>query len=151
MIYARAFSGRVVFYPRTPAASRVEIVVAADSLEVLTPPDTEEIRQVTEALRTQVLDVEHYPEIRFVSKTVTPGADVFLIVGDLTVAGRTREVPADVRIRFRSNILRAATTLAVKQTDFGIKPYRGGPAGTVRVADRVIFKIDAVAVREEPH
>jgi len=36
----------------------------------------------------------------------------------------------------------------VKQTDFGIKPFRGGPAGTVRVADRVTFEIEAVAVRE---
>jgi hypothetical protein len=35
----------------------------------------------------------------------------------------------------------------VKQTDFGIKPYRGGPAGTVRVADRVTFSFDAVGIR----
>jgi hypothetical protein len=35
----------------------------------------------------------------------------------------------------------------VNQTDFGIQPYRGGPGGSVRVADKVTFDFDAVAVR----
>src|SRR6266513_3727016 len=49
-IRARAFSGRIVFYPARPEASHVSITVAAESLEVLTPPDTEEIRKVTAAM-----------------------------------------------------------------------------------------------------
>jgi hypothetical protein len=36
----------------------------------------------------------------------------------------------------------------VKQTDFGIKPYSGGPGGAVKVADRVTFNFDVVAVRD---
>jgi len=36
----------------------------------------------------------------------------------------------------------------VKQTDFGIKPFSGGPGGTVKVGNRVKFDFDAVAVRE---
>jgi hypothetical protein len=36
----------------------------------------------------------------------------------------------------------------VKQTDFGIRPFRGGPGGAVHVADEVKFDIDAVAVRK---
>jgi len=35
----------------------------------------------------------------------------------------------------------------VRQSDYGIRPYRGGPAGTVRVADAVTFDIDAIALR----
>lgn len=146
VIRARAFSGWVVFYPHNPAASRVEIVVATDSLEVLTPPDTAEIRKVTEAMRTEVLDVKRYPEIRFVSKTLTAADGGFVIVGDLTMAGRTREVRVEVKISIRPDSLRATTTFAVKQTDFGIRPFRGGPGGSVRVADRVRFAVDAVAV-----
>ena len=137
VIRARAFSGRVVFYPHNPAASRVEIVVPTDSLEVLTPPDTAEIRKVTEAMRTEVLDVQRYPEIRFVSKTLTAADGGFVIVGDLTMAGRTREVRAEVKVNIHPDSLRATTTFAVNQTDFGIRPFRGGPGGSVRVADRV--------------
>ncbi len=51
-IRARGFTGRIVRYPEAPAHSHVEITVPTDSLEVLTPPDTEEIRKVTEAMRT---------------------------------------------------------------------------------------------------
>jgi polyisoprenoid-binding protein YceI len=147
-IRAHAFFGRVVYYPATPAASHVEIVVPADSLEVLTPPDTAEIRKVTAAMRTDVLDVAHYPEIRFVSKTVAPSTAGLRIVGELTLVGRTREVPAEVSLEVGGDTLRVATTFTVNQTDFGIRPYRGGPAGTVRVADRVTFEVHVTAVRE---
>src|SRR5215467_6638712 len=44
LIRARSFSGRIVYVPSAPERSRFEIVVPSDSLEVLTPPDTAEIR-----------------------------------------------------------------------------------------------------------
>jgi len=69
-------------------------------------------------------------------------------VAELTLTGQAREVPVDVRVAIGSDTLRAWAAFAVKQTAFGIKPFRGGPAGTVRVADRVTFEIEAVAVRE---
>ncbi len=149
-IRARAFSGRIVYYPSRAAASHVEIAIVTDSLEVLTPPDTEEIRKVTEWMLTQVLDVEHFHEIMFASRTVTPTDDGFLVLGELAIRGRTRDVPVNLKVEIGADTLRAAATFAVKQTDFGITPYRGGPAGTVRVADRLTFDIQAVAVREEP-
>ena len=147
VIRARGFSGCVMYSPNAPSLSRVEITVPADSLEVLTPPDTAEIRKVTEALRTDILRVEQYPTISFTSKTVTAVDSGFRLVAELTLAGQTREVPVDVRVAIGSDTLRAWASFAVKQTDFGIKPFRGGPAGTVRVADRVTFAIEAVAVR----
>jgi polyisoprenoid-binding protein YceI len=147
LIRARAFTGRVVYFPAAPAAARVEITVLTDSLEVLTPPDTAEIRKVTEAMRTDVLQVERYRAITFVSKRIAPTSDGFRIDAELTMAGQTREVPVEARVEIGPDTLRATASFAVKQTDFGIKPFRGGPAGTVRVADRVRFDIDAVAVR----
>jgi len=148
LIRARGFAGRVVYYPGAPTASRVDLTVRSDSLEVLTPPDTAEIRKVTEAMRTETLRVEQYPTISFTPKTVAPADSGFRLVADVTLVGQTRDVPVDVRVAIGSDTLRAWATFAVKQTDFGIKPFRGGPAGTVRVADRVTFEIEAVAVRE---
>jgi polyisoprenoid-binding protein YceI len=146
-VRARGFAGRVVYYPTAPAESRVEIMVSADSLEVLTPPDTAEIRKVTHAMRTDVLRVDEYPEIRFISTGVTPTTDGLRVQGRLTLAGQTREVSVESRVAVGTDTLRATGGFAVKQTDFGIKPYRGGPAGTVRVADRVTFSFEAVAIR----
>src|SRR5213080_5438324 len=39
LIRARGFTGRVVYYPGALTASRVELTVESDSLDVLTPPD----------------------------------------------------------------------------------------------------------------
>ena len=147
VIRARSFSGRIVWYPDQPPASHVTISVATDSLEVMTPPDTAEIRKVTAAMREDVLDVAHYPEITLTARGVERAGDTLRVQAVLTIKGQTREVPLTVRAILAPDTLRASTTFAIKQTDFGIRPYRGGPGGTVRVADRVTFTIEAVAVR----
>lgn len=149
LVRAQVVSGRIIQFPGAPERSRVEIVVPSERLEVLTPPDTEEIRKVTAAMRTDVLDVANHPEIRFVSSAVTPIPDGLRIRGDLTLVGKTREVTVDVRLVQRADTLRAAGSFAVQQTDFGIRPYRGGPAGIIRVADRVTFSFEAVALRAD--
>ena len=150
-IRARAFSGRIVYHPDSVAAARVEITVRADSLEVLTPPDTEEIRKVTAAMRTQVLDVANYPEIRLISRHVELNGQRLEMTAALTIKDQTRDIPVIVELEIGPDTLRAVTRFAVKQTDFGIRPFRGGPGGTVRVADRVTFAINVVAVREAAH
>lgn len=150
LIQARAFRGTIVYRPHAPASSHLEIMVQADSLQVLTPPDTAEIRKVTAAMRTEVLHVAQYPQIRLVSRRVTPTHGGFEIQAALTLVGRTRELPITVTVQPGIDTLKARTRFSVKQTDFGIKPYSGGPAGTVKVADRVTFDIDAIALRAEP-
>jgi polyisoprenoid-binding protein YceI len=150
LIQADAFDGEVVYYPREPSRSRIEITVRTDSLEVLTPPDTAEIRKVTETMRAQVLRTAEYPAIRLVARQVVPTANGFHIIAALTLVGQTRELPIDVTTRLGLDSLEAASTFAVKQSAFGIKPFSGGPGGTVKVADRVTFDIRIVAVRPRP-
>src|SRR5262249_38915355 len=147
VIQARGFQGAVVYYPRNPASSRLDITVITDSLEVLTPPDTAEIRKVTETMRTKVLRTAEYPEIRLVSREVTPTPDGFRILAAMTMVGQTRELPIEVVARIGVDSLEAASTFSVKQSDFGITPVSAGPGGAVKVADRVTFDIRAVAVR----
>jgi len=147
VVRARGFAGRVVYHPKAPSESRVEIVVPADSLDVLAPPDTAEIRKVTQAMRTDVLHVDEYPVISFVSTGVTPTVDGFQVQGRLTLAGQTRDVSCNISAEVGTDTLRATGGFLAKQTDYGIRPYRGGPAGTVRVADRVTFSFEAVGIR----
>jgi polyisoprenoid-binding protein YceI len=147
VIRARAFSGDVVYYPHAPARSHLRITVQTDSLEVLTPPDTAEIRKVTAAMRTDILHTDQYHEIRLITKEVTPTANGFHVIGAFTLVGQTRDVPIDVSVEAGVDTLRAEATFVIKQTDFGIKPFSGGPGGTVKVADKVTFDIHAVAVQ----
>src|SRR2546427_281206 len=60
VVRARAFVGRVVYYPNAPAQSRVGIVVPVDSLAVLTSSDTADNRTVTHAMRTKGLHPDVY-------------------------------------------------------------------------------------------
>ena len=147
LVRARTASGRVVYYPDSPGDSRVEVVVPVDSLEVLTPRDTAEIRKVTETMRREVLHPDQYPVISFVSTTGTSAGDGLQVRGRLTIAGQTRDVAVVMRLEAAGDTLRATGRFSVKQSEFGITPYRGGPAGTVRVADRVEFTVAAVAIR----
>jgi polyisoprenoid-binding protein YceI len=151
LIESHAVHGQVVYYPREPERSHLEITVNADSLQVLTPPDTEEMRKVGETMRTEVLRTADYPVIRLVSQEVQRKEGGFHVVGAMTLVGQTRTVPLDVVTRFAGDTLEAGSTFSVKQTDFGIRPFRGGPGGAVKVADRVDIVFKAVAVRaDEP-
>ena len=149
VIQARTFDGKVVYYPKAPSSSHLEITVLTDSLQVLTPPDTEEIRKVTATMRSDVLRTAQYHEIRLVSRQITATREGFHVVGAVTIVGQTREVPIDVGVQLGLDTLVADASFSVKQTDFGIKPYSGGPGGTVKVADRVAFDIHAIARRSD--
>ena len=148
LVRARAFSGRIVHYRDSSAASHVTIAVATDSLDVISSSDTAERRQVTEVMRRDVLQADRYHEITFASHAVTPTDAGFQVQGELTLAGVTRDLVVDVAVAIGGDTLRATTRFAIKQTDFGIKPYRGGPGGLVRVADRVTFDIEAIGVAQ---
>ncbi len=148
LVRARALWGRIVRYRDTPAASHVTIAVATDSLDVVSSPDTAERRQVTDAMRRDVLRADRYHEITFTSHAVTPTDRGFQVQGELTLAGATRDVIVDVAVAISADTLRATTHFMIKQTDFGIRPYRGGPGGLVRVADGVTFDIEAIGVAQ---
>jgi polyisoprenoid-binding protein YceI len=148
IVRARAFTGSVYYRPSNPSASRLEITIPAESLVVMTPPDASEIRQVTEAMRTDVLHVAQFPEIRFTTTGMTPTPTGFRLDGELTLVGQTRPVQVEATVQVGLDTLQARGTFVVKQTTFGIKPYKGGPGGTVQVADRVTFDFDAIAVRD---
>jgi polyisoprenoid-binding protein YceI len=145
VIRARAVSGRLVYHPGKPTSS-LRLEVPTDSLEVLTPPDTAEIRRVTKAMRTEVLHVDEHPEMTFTAESLTAKSGKMEMPLTVTMEGVTRTVPVTADVTIGPDSIRAQGAFDVKQTDFGIKPYSGG-GGTVKVADRVTFCFDLVAVR----
>ena len=151
VIRARTVSGRLVYHPGTPTSSLL-LKVPTESLEVLTPPDTAEIRQVTEAMREDVLHVDKFPEMSFAADSLAAKSGKMELQLAVTMAGVTRKVPVTADVTVGSDSIRARGSFTANQTDFGIKPYSGGPAGTVKVANRVTFCFDLVAVRglDEP-
>jgi hypothetical protein len=58
-VRADAVDGWVVYNPEHPTTSRLEVRVPTESLQVLTPSDTAEIRKVTERMRSDVCSKYH--------------------------------------------------------------------------------------------
>jgi polyisoprenoid-binding protein YceI len=146
VIRARSVTGALVYRPGRPTSS-LHLRVPTESLQVLTPPDTAEIRKVTEAMRTEVLHPDRFPTMTFAADSLDARRGSMHFQLAVTMEGTTRPVPVAADVAIGPDTIRATGSFAVKQTDFGIKPFSGGPAGTVKVADRVTFCFDLIAVR----
>jgi polyisoprenoid-binding protein YceI len=147
VIRARAVSGQLVHFPRERSRSHLALKVPTDSLQVLTPNDTAEIRKVTEAMRTEVLHVDKYPLMTFVADSLNPSSGKMDLQLAVTMEGTTRTIPVTANVTIGPDTVRATGNFTALQTDFGIKPFKGGPAGTVKVADKVTFCFDLLALR----
>jgi polyisoprenoid-binding protein YceI len=147
VIRARAVSGQLVHFPHERSRSHLSLKVPTDSLQVLTPNDTAEIRKVTKAMRTEVLHVDQYPLMTFVADSLNPGSGKMDLLLAVTMEGTTRTIPVTANVTIGPDTVKATGNFTALQTDFGIKPFKGGPAGTVKVADKVTFCFDLVALR----
>lgn len=144
-IRAHGVTGSIRFARDSVAASSVDLTIPVDSLEVLTPRVPSEIQEVTANMRNDVLHPDSFPKMSFRSDSVRARDDSARIYAELTIEGVTRAVPVDVALAFAGDTLHARARFDIRQTDFGIRPYRQA-FGTVQVANRVTFEIDAVAV-----
>ncbi|HXZ81153.1 MAG TPA: YceI family protein, partial [Terriglobales bacterium] len=84
-------------------ARKVELTIRSADLKVidlsLDPAKRQEVQ--TRMVGPEVLDVEHYPEIRFTSRSVEPRGDSgdkreWLVQGELTLHGQTRPLSLHV-------------------------------------------------------
>jgi len=155
---ATGISGKVVFDPANPAATRGRLVVAAETLHVPNPVMKQHLHSA------QWMDVAKYPEIVFESTRLedvqVKGDEVTARVrGLLTIRGVTREVVVPVRLTYlkdklgaRSNgqmqgdlpVIRSQFT--IRRSDFGINPA----APQDKVADEIelTFSLAGAAPRQ---
>ena len=112
----------------------VEFRVEAAKLKVLDPEASPEDRaKVQKTMETDVLDVAHFPEIRFRSaKVELTGAGRWDVQGSLTLHGQTR--PLLLQVTQFPGEYRGAVT--IKQSDFGITPISAG-GGAVKVRNEL--------------
>jgi polyisoprenoid-binding protein YceI len=99
----------------------VELRVDARKLRVLDPEVSEGTRtQIQDTMNSiQVLDVGHFPEIRFQSTSVeSKGPDHWIVHGNLALHGKDRTIAVEVNLKDE----RYRGSASLKQTDFGITP-----------------------------
>lgn len=146
VVRARSFSGRMTYDRKNRENSSVEITVMAEGLEILTAAKPSDKQKIREAMLTKVLNARQHPEIKFVSRKVERTERGVRIGGELTLVGSTRPVSVDVVLTEQGEKLSARGTFSVRQTEFGIKPYKAA-MGTIQVADEVTFDFEAIGAR----
>lgn len=123
----------------------VELRVDARKLRVLDPEASDSTRtQIQETmLGTQVLDANHFPEIRFQATGVEPkGRDHWIVHGNLALHGKDHPIAVEVTLKNE----RYGGSATLKQTDFGITPVTVA-GGTVKVKDEVKVEFDIALVK----
>jgi polyisoprenoid-binding protein YceI len=125
-----------------PASSAVQLSADARSLEVreglrgvkpLSDKDRSEIRKnIDEKLRGQPIT------FRSSAVDLTDADGRLVIVGDLTIAGSTRPITAQLNVATDG---RVSGTIPLTQSEWGIKPYRG-LMGALKVRDEVEIVVD---------
>ena len=150
-VVAPAMQGQIMLDRAQVSRSTVSVMFDAAALKVTgsgePAKDVPEVQRVM--LSDQVLDVQHYPTIRFQSRQVSvakQSADqmTLRVTGDLTLHGITQPLDVPVTVQLTGDVLRASGKTSVQQSRFGIKPVTAG-GGTVRVKDEVevMFSITA--------
>jgi len=141
------FSGSITLAKPESRSARVEAVIEAASVDTAVEKRDDHLRG------PDFFDVKKYPEIRFVSTTVSRmKGDRFTMEGDLEMHGVTKKVTLDVE--FGGKVTdpwgdeRAAFTATgtLDRKDFGIRWNKVLDSGGVMISDevKIILEIEAV-------
>ena len=132
---------------------QAKLTVEVDSLQVLqgeggikplSGPEKALVR--SNALKS--LDAGRFPEISFDADTIDKTPDGYRLTGTLRIHGKAREQVIDLRTADLGDSWGLSTEAAVRQSDFGVKPY-SLLMGSLKVADEVTVSFDAQRVKDE--
>jgi len=121
-------------------AASAEVVMQADSLELLSPVNGRDRADILKRLRKDVLRPDRYPEIRYSASRISQHGEgehaTLTVNGELTLCGRTRPLRIDL-VRDRKDW---GGKVVIRQPDYGIKPFKV-LIGGLRVAPEITIQL----------
>jgi polyisoprenoid-binding protein YceI len=150
----RDFGGELSWGPGTTEGSRLDVIVRADSLELVDsvrPADREEIRA---RMQREVLQVAEHPEIRFQADEIETAHVAtnryhLRIVGTLLLRGVApprQQIEAEL-LHFDDGA-RLGGEFLLRLSHYGIRPVTA-LGGAIQLRDDLRLSFDIVAWREE--
>jgi polyisoprenoid-binding protein YceI len=132
-----------------PLASKVEVTIKAASIDTGSADRDNHLRS------PDFLDVEKYPELTFRSTRVVKhnGTD-FVLAGDLTIRGVTREVELEVEYNgvetspWGSQVIAVSATTELDREEFGMTWNAALESGGVLVGKKLKIEIEVEAIRQ---
>ncbi|GER66709.1 polyisoprenoid-binding protein [Weizmannia acidilactici] len=137
--------------PQDLTSAKISFTVDASSIHTKNADRDNHLRSA------DFFDVENYPNITFVSKSVTKtGANTYDVTGDLTIHGVTKEETFKVTFEGLSkNPMSGAETAgfsaegSVKRSDYGLTWNAALETGGVLVGDEIKFTVEVEASKAE--
>ncbi|MEJ5255732.1 MAG: YceI family protein [Acidimicrobiales bacterium] len=144
------FSGSGYLDAEDPSRSSLELTIDAASIDTRNADRDGHLRSA------DFLDVEHYPEIRFVSTSVEPlGDDRFRVTGDLTIRDVTRPVSFEltytgaVKDPFGNQRIGLEGTTTIDRREWGLTWNTPLDTGGVLVGEKVTLDFQVEAIRTD--
>jgi polyisoprenoid-binding protein YceI len=143
-------AGRGYFDAEDPAKSHLEVTIQAKSI------DTRNADRDAHLRGNDFLDMDNYPEIRFVSTQVEPvDAEHYRVTGDLTIKGVTK--PATIDFEYTGNAvdpfgnhrLGLEGSVVINRKDWGVNWNAALEAGGVLVGEKVTLEFEVSAVKNK--
>lgn len=146
------FGGDVQFSPDQPEAGSLLMLVKADSLAVVGEVSDRDRQEMERAMRLEVLEINRYPEIVFMSTNVHAhpageGRFQARINGQLSLHGVARLQQIDAQVTLNGDHLRAQGAFALRQTDYNIKLVSVA-GGTLKIKDELKLSFDIRAIAD---
>jgi|SRR5579862_2149042 len=152
-IAIRDFEGEAQSGPENFENASLRFTVRTTSMEVMDEMKKDDRLRLEEEMYDKVLDVKQYPTAAFTSEQITVqklGNDFFQahVSGELSFHGVRHNHSFDARITRMGTILRISGEFSLRQSDYGIKPFKAA-AGALRLKDEVKFSCELVARQQE--
>jgi len=141
-------AGEVSYDPLRPEASRVAVAIDVASL------NTRDEKRDAHLRSADFFDVEHHPQMTFLSRGVARRGDGLEVVGDLTIRGTTREVTLAVeeitpehKDPWGGRRIGASARGKIRRSDFGMRWIAALETGGMLVGDDITIQLEVELVR----
>lgn len=145
-VSAPAFSGVATFDPKDLSQAHVTATFDAQRLVVMSEHEPKDAPKVQATMRgPEVLDSQRFPRIRFTSqhvraREVRAGEYEVQVDGELELHGVKKPLTVPMRVSVSNDQLTASGKVALRQTEFGIKPIRIA-GGAITVPDEITVQL----------
>ena len=138
----RDVTGTITFDETSPARSRVEVTIPAETIETGMEARDNHLRSA------DFLDAESFPTLEFRSTAIEPAGDGYRITGDLTIRGVTRPVTLDAEflgtVKNMQGVRHAGfeASTRIKRSDWGLTWNVGLETGGWLVSDEISIELE---------
>ncbi|HSR16293.1 MAG TPA: YceI family protein [Gemmatimonadales bacterium] len=141
-----AFTGTVELDPDDLTTAKIDVAIQAASIDTHTTDRDNHLRSA------DFFDVATHPALTYASRRVEQRGDQFLVIGDLTIRGVTREVALAVTLEgtnrdpWGNDRMAFRATAGINRSDFGLTWNKALEAGGVLVGEEVKISIEVQLV-----